>query len=853
MQAQEGALGSIQGTVVDQGGQPIQRASVSVVGSLRNEYAAVTNGEGKFSLTGVKPGAYSVQISAPGFAVKEQHSITVSAGNATMISISLNLASVSEEVTVEADSDSSMAVQLALVKAPIDMASPRSEITSQYIRQFTSPVTDFNDIMQAAPGTVSYSTNGIGNGQAKLWFRGFQDGDFTMTWDGVPFQDSNDPTHHSWAYVPAPAISYVDFDRSPGTASDIGPTNFAGSVHLFSPKMGDAMTITGSESYGSFNTNEYLGEFNSGLFGGKNPKQNLWFEGHHMTSDGYQTNNDQQRTAGTLKYNYKFSDKTNLTLVGTSVIVDSNTPDSDPTRQQIAVHGKNYIMDKNQLNPDGTANSMWYKFYFYHVPTNFEVATFNTELGRNWRIEVKPYTYSYSNHQHLFKNQSQELTGNAIYAPVSVPVTATGAVDKLNQYNRIGDIATASATSRYGVFRIGAWYEYTTTHRYQIKTDPRTWVDSAALKDMKFHEHFITNSAQPFVEYQFVGLPKWTITAGVKSALYTMHLKQYADGSTVGSLTCAPTSTRAACTAYTTHDAYYNNILPSFEANYRIKSNWSAYGQYGRGSEIPPSSVFDATGAQVAVTPKPTTASTYQGGTVVKLDRIMFDADVYHIHYESAYSSYKVSDTTRADYGDSYYYATPARNTTGFEAEGNVVVAHGLSLVLNGTFGQAKYEAAAAKTLNDGKNTPVPATPVAWVAGAAKNTASGGITYRDKGFDVGFFNKRIGPRYVDNTVNETVNNIAITENINEVAQLDPFWMNNLFVNYTLRKNSFFDQSKIELSVNNLFDYHDMVGLAPGLSGTAAVPFKQDGSDQLQLLPGRSVMITFQIGFGPRGH
>jgi hypothetical protein len=48
-------------------------------------------------------------------------------------------------------------------------------------------------------------------------------------------------------------------------------------------------------------------------------------------------------------------------------------------------------------------------------------------------------------------------------------------------------------------------------------------------------------------------------------------------------------------------------------------------------------------------------------------------------------------------------------------------------------------------------------------------------------------------------------------------------------------------------MNNLFDFHDVVSLAPGVSGTAAAPFTPDGSDQLQLLPGRSVMITFQMG------
>jgi iron complex outermembrane receptor protein len=236
---------------------------------------------------------------------------------------------------------------------------------------------------------------------------------------------------------------------------------------------------------------------------------------------------------------------------------------------------------------------------------------------------------------------------------------------------------------------------------------------------------------------------------------------------------------------------------------------------------------------------------------VVKLNRLLFDADVYHIHYDSAYSSYKVSDVTRTDNGDTYWYATPARNTTGFEAEGNVVVMKGLSLIVNSTFGDAKYEAAAATTLNDGKNTPVPASPVAWVASVAKDTFSGGFTYQDKGFDIGFFNKRIGPRYVDNTVNLTVNNIAITQTVNQATSLDPFWMNNLFVNYTLRSKSIFDQSKIKLSVNNLWDNHDIVGLSPGASGTPAIPFTPNVLDQLQLLPGRSVMITFQVGLQPR--
>jgi iron complex outermembrane receptor protein len=826
--AQEGPAGSVRGTIVDPTGKAIPGAVIAIRGPVQANYSAVSGAEGQFAISGLPPNTYSVQASASGFAVLERQ-VTVTAGNTAEISLSLEVASVSEEVTVEADADSSLASESAPVKALLDAESSRSEIPSQYIRSYTSPTTDFADILQAAPGVVTYATNGIGNGQSKDWFRGFADGAFTMTWDGVPFQDSNDPTHHSWAYVPAPAISYVDFDRSPGTASYVGPTNFAGAVHMFSPKMGDAPTIKIAESYGSFNTNQILGEFNSGRF--FHDKANFWLEAHHNSSDGYQTFNFQRRTAATAKFNYQFSDKTFLTLVGTVVIVDSNTPDADPTRQQIVDHGLNYISDGNQFNPDGTYNAQYYKNFLYHVPTNFEVITFGTELGHGWRLETKPYTYSYSNHQHLMNDQTQDSLHE-------VAVGANSWRDKLNQYNRGGDITTLSQASKYGVFRVGVWYEYTTTHRYQQNADPRTGVDSPLLKDLRFHEYFITDSAQPYIEYQLVAIPRFTITAGVKSALYTMNLNQLADGGkTVGPLGCTSLLIAGCAGISTQHSAYYNNILPSVAANYRITNFWSAYAQFGRGSEIPPSAIFDVTGAQVAVTPKPTVATTYQGGTVVKLNHLSFDADVYHIHFDNAYSSYKVTDPTNANFGYNYYYATPPSNTTGFEAEGNWFAGYGLSFNFTGTAGQAKYEASVAQTLGNG--TVLAATPSLWVASAANYTVSAGLSYQDRHWAAGFFNKDIGPRYVDNGA------------VHEATRLDSFWMNNLFINYKLPTNALFDGSKLKLSFNNLFNYHTIVALAPGVSATAAVPYVQSGSDTLQLLPGRSITGTLEVNLNPR--
>ncbi|HKF50238.1 MAG TPA: TonB-dependent receptor [Terracidiphilus sp.] len=818
--------GAIHGVVVDPRGQVVVGASIAVTSTTDVQRTTITNAEGRFEFTALPAGTYSISTSATGFATEVHHAVAVTAGAATSVSITLSLASVSEEVTVEAEADTSIASQLSPVKSVLDAGSARTEITSQYVTEYTSPVTDFSDIIQAAPGTVSWANNGIGNGQSKIYFRGFVDDDYTMTWDGVPFEDANDPSHHSWAYVPAPAIGYVDFDRSPGAASDMGPANFGGSIHMFSPRLGDGMTMQASSSVGSWNTQQYLGEFNSGLFGGKNPHYNMWFEGHHQTSDGYLTNSPQVRTAASLKFTNKISDQTNFALVGTVVIVDANTPNNDATRGQIQNHGDNYLLDSNQFNADGSYNAQYYRYYTYHVPTNFEIATLTSDLGKGWKADSKTYTYSYSNHQHYQNAQDSDPLASP---PIQEAVNATSGIDKMNQYNRIGEIGTLSYASRYGVFRTGGWWEYTMTNRYQIKSDPsQGFVHAPGIKNIKFHENFNTTTVQPFAEFQLVAIPRWTITAGIKDAYYNMWLKQFADGKTVGNLNG---------NAYVIHDQGYNSWLPSVEANFRIKNSWSVYGDYGRGSIIPFSAVFDVTGAQVAVTPPPTVAATYQGGTVFKINRFSMDADVFHIHFVNQYSSFTPS--SGPDSGFAFYYATPPSNTNGFEGEGNVYFGGGISLFANGTIGSAKYEAS--------NGTPatttapaVAASPEAWVALAPHDTESVGLTYQRKAFDVGFFDKRVGDRWNDDGA------------YHQAVPLSPFSMSNFFFNYTIRNGSRWDQSKIKFSLNNVLDSHDIVTIGPANAvSNSLVLYTPSAADTIQQLPGRSVMVTFQLGFSPR--
>ena len=334
-------------------------------------------------------------------------------------------------------------------------------------------------------------------------------------------------------------------------------------------------------------------DIDSGQFG-PDKKSSLTINLHQMLSDGYQTYNYQKRVAGFIKYQYRLNNRTTFTLFSGLVDLWTNTPNlKGPSRAQIGLFGDNYLMSGDPSQPN------YYGYNFYHVQTDFSYIGVNTDLGHGWKLDNKVYTYRYWNKQN-YNNPS--LGANGLFSTTG-GITATSGVDKLNGYRKAGDITTLSWESSRGILRTGLWYEWAYTDRYQIPGDPRTWVD-AALPN--FHEHFITTSAQPFAEYEYKVTHDLSVTAGMKVAQYGMNLTQYADnGKTVGNLGGAPS---------VFHAADYRAWMPSIDARYKIKTNWTAYAQFATGSNIPPSSVFDSKGAQVAVLPQSNGGQDLPGG-----------------------------------------------------------------------------------------------------------------------------------------------------------------------------------------------------------------------------------------------
>jgi iron complex outermembrane receptor protein len=806
-------IASLSGTVVDPRGGLMLNTAVDVkhiaTGAERH---TATDGQGHYTVSGLAAGKYTVQVRASGFALSVKD-VELAADQAREVPVTLALAAAADQVTVETENAGSVAAQYAPMDTPLDTRSARTEVSNVFITNFTSPMADFSELVQMVPGAFSVNSNGIGLGDSKTYFRGFQDGLYDITFDGIPFEDTNSPTHHSWAFFPSQWIGGVDFDRSPGSASTIGPTPFGGSINLLSRDNPVDQNIRFGMSYGSFNTLLYDGHYDSGNFGGQARKSNVLVDVHHLTSDGYQTFNFQTRNAGALKYQYKFSEKSVLTGFSGVVWLDSNTPNiKGPTRAQVAQFGPTYLLQ----NTDPTQQN-YYLYNYYHVPTDFEYVGYRTDLSSTWHLDTKPYTYSYYNQQ----NYATQPKNNAPINPVNCNPPGKVrpcAVDKLNSYRKYGEITTLSKVSRYGIARFGGWYEWATTSRHQIPQDPISKVDDVLPN---FNEQFYTNSYQPFAEYEFHATQKLTVTGGFKYAYYNQNLKQYADnGKTVGNLGGQP---------FVVHSGGYSSYLPSADANYRLKTNWSVYGQFSTGSVIPPSSVFDVTGAVVSVLPKPTTAQTYQGGTVLKLRNVTFNADGYYTHFQNTYVGSPDPNIATA----TQYTTSGDSSSKGFEGETNVYLTHGLSFYANGTVGTAKY-------ISQTVNGVVNPNYGLWVANTPANTESLGLTYQQKYLDLGIFNKRVGEMWNDGT--------ASFGTANQVIPIAPFNVTNVFFNYTVRNGSHFDQTKLRFTVNNLFDQHNITSVTQAATSTTYVP---GPSDTLGLLPGRSFTLSVTFGYAPK--
>jgi len=176
-----------------------------------------------------------------------------------LLSIAVHAADVDQDKDEVINSLTEVVVQGARDRVPsealLDRRSPQSVVNEQVIHEIASPVGDWGTVANFTPSFVSSAPNGPGFDAAKNQsLRGFIDGQFNVTMDGIPFADPDNFGHHSTSYFPVTMLDHVIIDRSPGAAPDLGYASFGGSVNLFSESIPDQARASVYASYGSFNT-----------------------------------------------------------------------------------------------------------------------------------------------------------------------------------------------------------------------------------------------------------------------------------------------------------------------------------------------------------------------------------------------------------------------------------------------------------------------------------------------------------------------------------------------------------------------------------------------------------------------
>jgi hypothetical protein len=146
---------SLTGTVVDSTGAIIPNAHVVLTEeSSQDRRELGTNNSGFFNFAGIKPGIYTVDVTAPAFHQLEQKNIVLNPGDTRNLSLTLTVGTSTEQITVES------AVGEV---APVDSGERSALLSTKDIQRLTIQSRNVSELLKILPG-VTTTANGVGNG-----------------------------------------------------------------------------------------------------------------------------------------------------------------------------------------------------------------------------------------------------------------------------------------------------------------------------------------------------------------------------------------------------------------------------------------------------------------------------------------------------------------------------------------------------------------------------------------------------------------------------------------------------------------------------------------------------------------
>jgi iron complex outermembrane receptor protein len=742
----------------------------------------------------------------------------------------------------------------APAKASIDTTEPQTVINRSYIQNFVPATADYVTILAIVPGLTGGDSNGAGlsDGGAKNTLRGLPDGNFAMLYDGIPFGDTNGPTHHNISYFPASTIGSIVVDRGPGNAGNLAASTYGGTIKLFSETLNADPTASAALTYGSFQTQLAVLNGQTGDLEAFGTTTRALVNVQGLESNGALSLQDVRSYNLEGKIETKIGDDWTITgYSGYSYLKEHLSDNNGLTPSQVLTYGKNFsLQNTNPTLPT------YYAYNYTTKATDIEYIREQGTIIDGFKIDNDSYTYAYWNHTMSPNSQTQteaQILGNTSSDNTTVTLLNGGAkipnqllsYDKVNRYRVYGDILRLSEDYDLGWLsgqvREGAWLETQKTNRYKYFFDGNlcnadlinVWnvgggaaastcgavsgkASNGYLGYAKDDEESTWTQYQPFIEVDIKPIEDLTITPGFKWVHWIHGVNApIAQGSLCGvSLACPPFNKLG----QNFQQSFITRTgLPFLTVNYKIDPSWSVYAEYAKGIYVPDISAFETSTPTIAF-PAAEKTTNYQLGTVFYADNFTFDADVYYIkinnNYISQTCSYAQNETCFVNNGGALYKGIEGEGTYAFD---NIMGAdlRGMSIFANGALMSSKATSGASTGL--------------WEPNAPKWTAAVGLLYKMEGWKFGLISKITGSQYSD-TVNL------------------PFYRLPEYSNVNLTAGYGFDNYEIDLNVDNILNSRSTLSISEATKGVAQTN-PLTSTDQYIFQAPISAQVTLKAHFG----
>jgi len=736
--------------------------------------------------------------------------------------------------------------QAAPISTSLTTTQPQSAVSRDFIDN-ANAASDFNELIALTPSvSITGTGNGQGFGETKAVIRGFQDGEYNVTYDSIPFADTNNPTHHSTAFFPSDTIETIVVDRGPGNASQLGQATYGGNLNMYSRNVSDRMGAQVEGLLGNWNSVIGRFELQSGkidsLGGAK-----FVLAGQFLRSDGALTYSPvnsknlffkgvvpigEHNTLTVLStYNRNFYYQSDVLKGATCGVQVSGSATLKATNcaatSNIGQYGLNYGMGGDPTKMD------YWRYNRTDKTTDFSYLRLQSELGSGFSMDNRAYMYGYTNNT-LSGNTGTVITGftgagtaASPYVGVKAPNDVPG-YNKLNKYRVLGYIGQVDYTFQYGKLKVGGWYEHSNSWRHTWDFDWTTGQPSydqkfnsgaastanypgIALANIKYEQGSSWDQFQLFSEFEIKPTDTLSVTPGIKYVNFTRG---------VNALVNADANRSPADNAHT-----WTKTLPFATVNWQPVRSLSFYGQYAQGMYVPDISSFytpsNTAAAQVQQNTilaaiKPQTSTNYQLGSVWHGSKVSVDADVYKIDVNNKIAS---DTSTGAVSGALVNIGTV--HYKGAEGSLTYMPVEGLTLFGNGSYNYAHS-----------------GTTGAQIAKAPFSTAAAGFIYHRHGTRLSFSQKFTGPQYAT----ELSSAVTTTDGI-RMYRISPYSTGEFAISQEVGQHF-----RVGATVSNVFNSRAITAISNGGTLVANGQTYYAGADQFNFLPPRSFLMDVRVKY-----